>query len=460
MRILIVEDDAFVRGSMAEILREEGLEIEIAASVDEAEALLARETVSVVLTDLRMPGRSGLELLHDPALKGSAVPVIVITGDPVDNAVTAMEAGAYDLLLKPIEPEKLAFVVRRALQHGGLVDEVHRLRDAVHRFRGSHALAGSSRSITRVRRLVEQVAPTDATVLVTGESGTGKELVAAEIHRLSPRGSGPFVLVNCAAVPEAVFESEFFGHRSGAFSGAHADRAGRFAEASGGTLVLDEVQNLRGDQQSKLLRVLESGEFQVVGESRTRRADVRIVAISNQDLQASVRAGDFRHDLFYRLNVFPIELPPLREHLEDISEIAAEMLERWNERRGAGKQSPSITPEALAVLAEYDWPGNVRELRNVLERALILFQPQGTIESEAMRVILGSAPPRTGREGEPQDLNLRRRLESLEAQLLGEALARAGGRKKEAARILGLDPKNLSYYLRKHRLGGGLEKDE
>ncbi len=446
--VLIVEDEEFVRDSLVEVLRVHGIQALTAESVDRAETLLAQESVSVVLTDLRMPGRDGLELLR--GMEGSSTPVIMLTGHgTVDEAVAAMKAGAYDFVQKPVDAEQLILVLRRAQEHGRLLDEVQRLRNAMAQQREERALAGTSAPMAQVRRLIEQVGPTDATVLVTGESGTGKELVAAGIHAKSGRVQGPLVQVNCAAIPESLFESEFFGHRRGAFSGAHADRDGRLAEAEGGTLVLDEIETLAPDVQAKLLRVLENGEYQVVGDSRTRKMDVRIIAVSNEDLAARVEAGDFRRDLYYRLNVFPIEMPPLRDHLEDVGEIAQELFARIQAR--IGTPAPSLGEEALAELRSYTWPGNVRELRNVLERATIL-QGQGQpIEADLLRTILKGA---SASSKSLDDLDLRSRSEALERELVREALLRADGSKKEAARLLGIDPKNLSYYLRKHNLQG------
>ena len=459
-QVLLVEDEAYVRESTAEVLREEGIAVHAVASVAEARALAGRQAFGAVVTDLRMPGEDGRALLGDAAFEG--VPVIVITGHgTIEDAVGAMKAGAFDFVQKPIDPERLLLVVRRALEHGRLVDEVRVLRTAVDRLQGERALVGGSSAMASMRRLIEQVAPTDATVLLTGESGTGKELVASEIHRLSRRGDGPLVQVNCAAVPETLFESEFFGHRRGAFSGATEHREGRFVEARGGTLVLDEVETLQPEVQAKLLRVLESGEFQRVGESRTSRVDVRVIAVSNADLQARVRDDRFRSDLFWRLNVFPIEMPPLRAHLEDMPEIVAELLARIRAKSGVSLDGPpALEPEALRVLEGYGWPGNVRELRNVLERALILSAPAARIGPELVHTILSASAlvgpaSSAGAAGSSQErsLNLRSRLEVLERELIERALNASGGQRKGAAERLGIDPKNMGYYLRKHGIG-------
>ncbi len=453
-RVLIVDDETYVRDSLAEVARTLGFDVTGVGSVAEARAQLASRPFDVILTDLRLPEGSGLDLLGE----GGGVPVVVITGHGgVSDAVDAMKAGAYDFVQKPIEPEQLGLILSRGIQHRGLVEEVHSLRETVRDLRGPRLLAGASAPMARVRELIAQVAPTEATVLVTGESGTGKELVANEVHRLSARSTRSLVRVNCAAVPENLFESEFFGHRRGSFSGAVSDRKGRFAEAEGGTLVLDEIGTLHLDMQAKLLRVIESGEYQVVGESATSVADVRLVAITNEDLPALVADGRFRDDLYYRLNIFPIQLPPLRSHREDVPEIVEQLLVRardgtWTRASGGAN---ALDSDALAVLESYPWPGNVRELRNVLERALILASPGRPLDAALFRAILEPTLPLTGPD-QPDaaggDLNLRARLDMLERDLVQRALAQAGGVKKEASRMLGIDPRNLGYYLRKHDL--------
>ena len=454
--ILIVEDEEFVRRSMAEVLGESGFRVLESASVEEAEGHMDGGSIDVVLTDLRLGGRDGMELVR--RMEKTAVPVVMITGHgTVPDAVAAMKAGAYDFVQKPIEPEQLVLVLERALEHGRLVDEVARLRDSVERLHGRGKLAGRSGAMDEVRRMISQVARTDATVLVTGESGTGKELVARALHAESPRCEGPLIQVNCAAVVTNLFESEFFGHRKGAFSGADADRKGRFAEAQGGTLVLDEIETLVPDCQAKLLRVLENGEYQRVGDSRTQVVDVRVVAVSNEELAEKVREGTFRADFYHRLNVFPIEMPPLRDHLEDLPAIVEELTDRVRVRIGRDVRLRPLGAEALEVLQEYDWPGNVRELRNVLERAAILAHPTGEVGPELLRTMLWTArgPEGTGAVAIEGEMNLRARLEEVERELLANALARASGSRKEAAGLLGIDPKNLSYYLNKHGLGSG-----
>jgi DNA-binding NtrC family response regulator len=450
--ILVVDDEAYVRDSVIELIESRGFRALGASGVAPAVAVLAAETVDAVLTDLKMPGGSGLELLEAVRSSPAPAPVIVMTGvGTVSDAVAAMKGGAYDFLQKPVDPEQLGVALDRALEHRGLVKEVQALRSALGRETEREVLAGTSAAIARVRALIQQVASTETTVLITGESGTGKELAAAEIHRRSPRRGRNLVRVNCAAIPDSLFESEFFGHRRGAFSGAIADRVGRFQEAEGGTIVLDEIGSLKPEMQAKLLRILESGEYQVVGESRTRLADVRVIGVSNEDLAARVREGTFRADLYYRLNVFPIEVPPLRARPEDVDEIGSQLLERLRGRGKAGDPPPRLAPEVLEVLRSYDWPGNVRELKNVIERALIV---AGSREPDAplFRHILEAALP-TAQPG-IRDCQLRTNLDAVEKQLITKALAQANGVKKDASALLGIDPKNLGYYLRKHGLEG------
>ena len=451
-RILVVDDERYVRDSLVELLGLEGYACAAAGSMPEALEQLGGFDPAVVLTDLSMPSGDGLELLAAIRRAGSTVPVVLMTGvGTVRDAVAAIQGGAYDFLQKPVDQGQLRLLLKRAVELQELVREVHSLRA---RASGTHgrALLGSSSAMARVRQAIEQVAQTDATVLVTGESGTGKELAAEQVHLRSARSRKPLVRVNCAAIPTTLFESEFFGHRRGAFSGAVADRTGRFAEAEGGTIVLDEIGTLPGEMQAKLLRVLENGEYQVVGESRTRVSDARVIALTNESLPERVQKGEFRSDLYYRLNVFPIAMPPLRAHREDIGEIAAELLAALPARRPG--RAPALGAGALEVLHSHEWPGNVRELRNVLERAAIV-GGSGPLEAGLLRALLEPAlaasevvvaAPGGG------DLQLRHNLDALEKQLVQRALDKCEGRKKDAAALLGIDPRNLGYYLRKHGL--------
>lgn len=455
--VLIVDDEEYVRDSLAEVLRAEGYETRTAASVAQALDVVKEDLPRVVLTDLRMPNASGIDLLQELRAIGCEAPVIMITGvGSIAEAVSAMKAGAFDFLQKPIAPEQLVVQIERAATHARLVEEVHYLREARHRKVGSR-LVGESAVMKSVRAAIEKVAPTESSVLLIGESGTGKEVAATMIHRASRRRTRAIVTVNCAAIPAALFESECFGHVKGAFSGATENRKGKFEEAEGGTLFLDEIGTLAPDVQAKLLRFLESGEYQRLGDARTRRADVRIVSATNEDLEERARDGGFRSDLYFRLAVFPIELPPLRKHAEDLSTIANQLFARGRRSRDEKSSGAELSVEAIQVLSSYHWPGNVRELRNVLERAVIVggeWPPNPAllrdILESSLRATAPSALPRT-------QLALRDHLAEVERDYIRAALERCA-EKREAAELLGIDPRNLSYYLRKHGLqaqGGG-----
>ncbi len=455
LRVLVVDDEAYVRESVCEILGLAGFETTGLDHVDAAIAELQSSRVDVLLTDLIMPSGSGQTLVERASKLAVPVPAVMLSGvGTVRDAVSALKAGAWDFLVKPVDPEELVMVVQRAAEHGGLVAQVAQLRSTIDALAPSRPLVGASPAMARVRERIAQVAGSDATVLIVGESGTGKELVARAIHGASPRSKQPMVRVNCAALPSELIESELFGHKQGSFTGAQADRIGRFEEAEGGSLLLDEIGSLNLAGQAKLLRVLEDGEYQRVGESRSRRADVRVLAATNEDLAERVRQNAFRADLYYRLNVFPIEAPPLRAHKEDLGEIAFALLAAMEHPRpGAAREPQMLGPESLEVLRSYDWPGNVRELRNVLERARIV-SPTGPLTPELLRSVLepvlASVPALADQTS--SDFHMRRNIDVAEKALIQRAIAAAGGKKKEASQLLGIDPRNLGYYLRKHGL--------
>jgi DNA-binding NtrC family response regulator len=438
--VLVVDDERFVRESLSELLRHEGFRVDAASDVKRALELLASKRIDVIVSDLSMPGRGGAELLVESRGRTPPVPVVLVTGvGTVSDAVAAMKSGAFDFLQKPVDPDELVLVVRRAAEHKALVSEVHALRERVKGLGRTARLVGGSSAMARVREAIAKVAKSRTSVLIRGESGTGKELAAEEIHRQSDRASEALVRVDCAASDAEAFESELFGQRRGT-APAIEERAGRIALADGGTLLLDAVELLRPTAQARLNRVLETGEYQLAGDERVRMSDVRAIAISNVDLAERVKNGAFRSDLYYRLAVFPLEMPPLRARKEDIPEIAAHL--RGNDR--------ALANEALEVLASYDWPGNVRELSNVLERARIV-AGDAALDAELLRTILESAAP-VASSGASRDLNLRGNLDAREKQILLQALERSRGKKKEAANLLGIDARNLGYYLRKHRI--------
>jgi len=438
--VLVVEDEQYVRESLATWLGRRGFAVITSGSVEEVVARRQHEGVDVVLSDLKLPGESGLALVRQLASGGP--PVLVLTGHgTVASAVECMKAGAADYLLKPVDPEELVLVVERVLANRRLAREVSYLRGDADGIPAEPV--GVSEGWRQVVEMLRLAAPVSTPVLLIGESGTGKEEAARLLHRLSTRRKAPFVTVNCAAIPLELFESEFFGHRRGAFTGAVADREGRFQVAHGGTLLLDEVNSLPALAQAKILRVLQDGTFERVGESRPTTVDVRLVCASNADLVGEVAAGRFRADLFYRINVMTLRVPPLRERRDDILPLAesflAEMAARFNKPiRGIGEAT-------RRQLEEYSWPGNVRELRNVIERAVLLEQGRELSPASLLfPVAVGTEPGETG------DMQLRPHLKRTERRLLERALAAAGGSKRNAARLLGIDERNLGYFLRKH----------
>jgi len=462
--VLIVDDETYVRESLAALLARRGCEVRTAGSAREALADEMLDGLDVVVTDLKMPGEDGGELLRRLVRIAPDLPVIVLTGHgTVRSAVDCLKAGAAEYLLKPVDPDELVLVLERTLGQAGLRREVELLRRGADgalparvaapgsdagggRGRGGSAAAplGETEAWRRVLEMAETVAPTDTAILLLGESGTGKEEVAKHIHRMSRRADGPFVPVNCAAIPTDLFESEFFGHKRGSFTGALQDRVGRFKVAHRGTLLLDEVDALPGPAQAKVLRVLQDGRFERVGDSRPTTADVRLISATNSDLHAAVEAGSFRADLYYRINVMTIHLPPLRERPEDVPILAEAFLRPVAAQ--VGKRIRGIEPDALEALRSYRWPGNVRELRNVIERGVVLESSE-----RLRRRSLPEEVRRADATGPP--LDLRGSLLAEERRLLETALERAGGVRRRAAEMLGIDERNVSYFLKKHGLG-------
>ncbi|PYQ38462.1 MAG: hypothetical protein DMF77_24020 [Acidobacteria bacterium] len=449
-RVLVVEDEAYVRDSLTEILRERGYEIVEAGTAGDAVRVLAHAPIDVVLTDFRLPGADGLALVKQIQSTSPEVPVVVLTGQgTIASAVECLKSGASDYLLKPADPEALEVALERALAGRALRREVQYLRAAGREVEP----LGQSPAWRRALEMIDAAAASDSIVLLRGESGTGKDLLARRLHQKSRRAAGPYIRVNGAAVPLELWESEFFGHRRGSFTGASADREGWFQLAHRGTLFLDEVGAMPPAAQPKLLRAIQDGEFHRLGEQQPTRVDVRIVAATNADLESEIKDGRFRADLYYRLNVLPIRVPPLRERPEDVAVLARAFAADVAAR--LGRPAPDLDEETLARLASYPWPGNVRELRSVIERALILHPGRGLAaldlapEPVAPSSAADSAP---GGPPAPDDLTLRESLNRLERSLLVEAHRRAHGVRREAARLLGIDARNLAYYCRKHGL--------
>jgi DNA-binding NtrC family response regulator len=446
-RILLVDDEANIRRMLGALLQSEGFTVTEAPNGNSALLLLDEVDPDAVILDLLMaPGPDGLETLTRMREREDAPPVIMMSGKAqLTDAVRAVKLGAFQFLEKPLSPETVLVTVRAALELNRTRAENRALRAELGR---RAILVGSGPAMQQVRALIDRVGPTEARVLITGESGTGKELVAAAIHEASRRRGRAFVTVNCAAIPRDLVESEMFGHERGAFTGATERRLGRFELAHGGTLFLDEVGDLSQEAQAKLLRTLETGELQRIGAESVMRIDARVVAATNRQLDDAVHNGGFREDLFFRLNVFPIHLPPLRERLEDLPALVTHLAERVRPRHAA-----VFTEAAMAALASYSWPGNVRELANLIERLSILSGP--VVDAPAVREVLrGPSAHPAAAQATPLGRPLNETLDEFERGIIAAALVQAEGNMAEAARILQTDRANL--YRRMRRLG--LEK--
>ncbi len=452
-KILIVDDEEGLRRLLARVLGKEGFQAIAVGSGDEALAQIASEDFDLVITDIQMPGMNGLALMRRLKEFDAALPVIVMTAyGTVENAVEALRIGAYDYLTKPFESDELRLTVAKALERERLLAENRYLHQELQGRYGFSGIVGSSLVMQRVFEMASSVAASNASVLISGESGTGKELIARSIHFNSQRKEKPFIVLNCAALSEGLLESELFGHEKGAFSGAVAVKKGRFELAHEGTLFIDEVGEMSGNAQVKLLRVIQEHEFERVGGTRTLPSDVRIVAATNKNLEAEVRAGTFREDLYYRLNVINLHMPPLRDRREDIEPLARHFLQKYV--RETGKKVTDFSPRALTCLLGYEWPGNVRELQNVIERAVVLSTganitprdfPQGVHGGDEICLEL---PERGG--------SLTDILEDLERQLIMQTLRREQGSQTRTADILGIKRTTLRYKMEKYRLLDGL----
>jgi DNA-binding NtrC family response regulator len=445
--ILVVEDNDTLRRAIARALAgrcERVVEAETCAQA--RESIAANEPFAVVLTDLRLPDGDGIEVLRSVRARDARSAVVLMTAHgTIASAVEAMREGAVDFLQKPFELAELEARVERAASHARLVGEVTELRAERGARRSRGALVGRHPALLAAIELAERVAPTRSTVLVTGETGTGKELIAGVVHAASPRADGPFVKVNCAALPETLLESELFGHERGAFTSADRQRIGRFEQASGGTLFLDEIGDLSLATQSKLLRVLQEQEFHRLGGVRTLRTDARVVAATNKDLSAAIAAGEFRDDLYFRLNVITIELPPLRERVDDLERLAQHFLAEFAAE--LGRPRTGFTPAALARIRAHAWPGNVRELRNAIERAVLMGDgPQ--VEAGSLALVHGEVA--TARGGwRPQLPAAGIGLDDVERAVVLEALERCGWVQKEAAAWLRISRRKLNYLIQR-----------
>ncbi|GAB4390732.1 MAG: sigma-54 dependent transcriptional regulator [Thermodesulfovibrionales bacterium] len=453
-RVLVIDDEEVIRAAASRVLA--GYDVSAAASGREGLRLLRRKPFDLVLTDLKMPDMDGVSVLRQAKEISPETEVIIITGyGTVKTAVEALQHGAYDFIEKPFTPESLLNVVERCLESRRLRIENLMLRREVHALYSLENVVGSSKAMQRVFELVATVAPTGSTVLLTGESGTGKEVIAKAIHYNSPRKDGPFVAVDCGTIPEALIESELFGHTRGSYTGAVTTEKGLVDLAGGGTVFFDEIGELPAPTQSRLLRLIQEKEFRPVGGRATVKADVRVIAATNRDLEAMVREGAFREDLFYRLNVFPIRVPPLRERKEDIPALTYHFLKKYSAE--TGKEVTHISLEAMKRLTAYGWPGNVRELENIVHRAVILSKGK-TLGPSAIALPEPEGPageevPMTSEELKERKKALRERsVEELERAFVLEALRRNGWNVTRAARQVGMQRTNFQALVRKYDL--------
>jgi two-component system response regulator PilR (NtrC family) len=449
-RILVVDDEPSMREMLAIMLFKEGFEVLVAESRAAAARVFAQGTVDMVITDVKLPDGDGIEILrHVKAASPQTVVIVMTAFGSTETAVAALKLGAHDYLVKPFDVEELKIVVRGALESQQLKEENLRLRAELDARHGIDRIVATSPAMAAVVAMIRSVAPTASTVLITGESGTGKELVAQAIHSLSPRRDAPFVSINCGALPETLLESEMFGHMRGAFTDAHQNKKGLFEVAHRGTLFLDEVGEMPPSMQVKLLRALQEKTIRRVGGTEEIEVDVRVIAATNRSLEALVQEKRLREDLYYRLNVIPIRLPPLRERREDIPILARLFLEGFG--READRRVTGISEEAMNRLLRYPWPGNVRELENVMERAVAL-ETTGTILPERLPELPGAAAAAAAAPALGGGFNLDDHLNRIEKDLVVAALEEAQGERAAACALLGITPRSLRYLIRKHAL--------
>jgi two-component system response regulator AtoC len=452
-QLLVVDDDPQMQFFLKEALERQQYLVRVQGSAEEALDTLKDEKFDLILMDVRLPGISGLDAVDEIQKADRRTPIIIMTAHGTrDSALDAVRRGAYDYFTKPFSLDELEIIVRRALEKKRLLAELDRLSQELAANRRRGRLVGTSRAMEEVMRLIDRVGPTDSTVLILGESGTGKELIAEAIHAHSARSSRPMVKLNCAAIPEALLESELFGHEKGAFTGAFSRKIGKFEQADGGTLLLDEIGDMTLSTQAKILRALQERELQRVGGTQTITVDVRILASTNKDLDKAVREATFRDDLYFRLNVVTIQVPPLRDRRDEIPELADHFLAEANTR--LKRSILRLAPDTLAALMEYGWPGNVRELRNMIERAAVV--------NDGDVLALSSFPPpirpadapagATARWEALQNLTLDEKVAHLERAFVVEALARAGGVQAAAARLLGVTERSVWHLVKKHRI--------
>ncbi|MDY7228461.1 sigma-54-dependent transcriptional regulator [Hyalangium rubrum] len=460
--ILVADDEPSIRHVLTLVLNGHGYEVRAVADGEEALRELAARSYDVLLCDVRMPKRDGLSVLRQAIADQPGLTVLVMSAyGSQEQALEAVGAGAYDYVQKPFKPEEIVFVLRKAEERERLVRENQRLRKA-----GSapiERILGESEGLKAVLRQVDRLAPVHTTVLITGESGTGKELIARELHQRSPRAALPFVAVNCGAIPGGLIESELFGHAKGAFTDARTAKRGLFSEADGGTLFLDEVGELPLPAQVKLLRVLQEGEIRPVGESRSEKVDVRVIAATLRDLGKLVERGEFREDLYYRLNVVNLRMPPLRDRREDIPLLARTFIARFNRELNREPPVQGLSPEAEALMGVYAWPGNVRELENAMERAVLLADGPQLLPSNLPERLWTASAPASAPSPVQQpgsDLSLKRAMRELEESYIRAALRRTKGNRTRAAEVLDISHRALLYKIKEYGIDPDAEAEK
>ncbi len=449
MRVLVVDDEESMRHMLSVILKKEGYLAVTAADADCALELLGSEDFDFILSDIKMPGLGGIGFLKELARRGQSAPVIMMSAyGSMDSAIECMKLGAYDYISKPFKPDEVVLTIKKAAERESLKRENKRLRAEAER--SSESLYGTDPSMQELRDLIGKVASYDTTVLITGETGTGKELVARAIHQEGACRDGPFIAVNCGAIPANLMESELFGHAKGAFTGAVSSHTGLFQEADGGTIFLDEIGELPRELQVKLLRVLQEGEVRRVGDTKSIKINARVLAATVKDLEEEVRAGSFREDLYYRLNVIIIRVPPLRERAGDIAGLSRLFVKGFATRYS--KPVVEITEGAMAMLRAYPWPGNVRELENIIERAVILEDGQ-SIGQERLPIFKGAGKGAgLGKEALNTGLSIKKGQEVMERDLIQKALEVTGGNKTHAAELLEISHRALLYKIKNYEL--------
>jgi two-component system response regulator PilR (NtrC family) len=461
LTILVADDEKSMREFLEIMLTREGYEVVVASTAEEAIESISSRSIDLVISDINMPKASGMAVLKSSMETDSNTPVIMITAfAAADTAVEAMKMGAYDYITKPFNVDEIKLVVAKALERRKDKEELGRLKAEVAKSYGVGGdILGKSEAMSQIFRMIHKMAQSRSTVLITGESGTGKELVAKAIHYLSDRKNKPFLSINCGAIPEQLLESELFGHQKGSFTGAVSDKKGLLEIADGGAFLFDEIGEAPQTVQVKMLRVLQEREFKRVGGIRDIKIDVRIIAATNQNLEELIKAGKFREDLFYRLNILPIHLPPLRDRKDDIPLLVSRFIEKYSDE--AKRKNISITNEAMSLLENYNWKGNVRELENIIERAVVLttgslIEP-GSFPDELRyyNALNGMEPSDLPDEG----VDLEEIVSSVEKDLLIKALNRTGGKKKEAAKLVNLSFRSFRYKLTKYGIGSPGKKD-